>query len=85
MVRFFWCETGRRRFVDEHNFTSSIVAEFNTYKEAKKFGKTRYPDDEDYGVFGYEDGVIYRYSDAFGQPLQRKEIYPDQRKDWELV
>ena len=84
-MKFFWCETGCRHFVDEHNFNSSIVAAFDTYKEAKAFGKTRYPDDEDYGVFGCEDGVIYRYSDAFGQPLQRKEIYPDWSKDWELV
>lgn len=82
--KFCWCETGCRKWVNENNFDSSIVAEFDTYAEAKEFGKTRCPDDEDYGVFKYDNGKLYHYSDAFGQPLRRREIYPS-HGDWNLV
>ena len=36
--KFCWCETGLRQFVNENNFDRSVVAEFETYEEAKKFG-----------------------------------------------
>ena len=50
----------------KNNFDESVIAECNTYEEAKKFAKTRYPDDEDYGVFKYDEGKLYRYSNACG-------------------
>lgn len=81
--KFCWCETGRRHFVSKNNFDESVIAEFDTYEEAKEFGKTRYPDDEDYGIFKYDEGKLYRYSDACGQ-LQRKEEV-DALRDWETV
>lgn len=81
--KFCWCETGLRQFVNENNFDRSVVAEFETYEKAKEFGKTRYPDDEDYGIFKYDDGKLYCYSDISGQ-LQRKEIV-DALRDWELI
>lgn len=83
--KFLWCESGGRYFIDENNIHENIKATFNTYEEAKAFGKTRCPDDEDYGVFRIENGKLFIYSDAFGQPLQKRELYPNLNSNWEPV